>query len=124
VLLVRSAHLWHDIVRSSGLRLDPRYRRSPSLSRLVLSWRDADDQDHLSPGQPQRARSGHSRPRRGCITSFFQSAQKFKSRYATFGFSDEANLDKDAMWPVALALKELTAAEEKRIGALVRKAVR
>src|SRR5881275_164665 len=60
----------------------------------------------------------------GKVVCYFQSAQKFKSRYATFGFSDKANLDKGAMWPVAFALKELTAAEEKKIGALVRKAVR
>ena len=59
----------------------------------------------------------------GKVVCFFQSAQKFKSRYATFGFSDEANLDEGAMWPTAFALKELTAAEEARIGALVRKAV-
>jgi uncharacterized protein YdhG (YjbR/CyaY superfamily) len=59
----------------------------------------------------------------GKIVCFFQSAQKFKSRYATFGFSDAANLDEGAMWPTAFALKELTAAEEARIGALVKKAV-
>ncbi len=59
----------------------------------------------------------------GKIVCFFQSAQKFKSRYATFGFSDEANLDEGAMWPVGFALKELTDAEEARIGALVKKAV-
>ena len=59
----------------------------------------------------------------GKVVCFFQSAQKFKSRYATLGFSDEANLDEDAMWPTSFALKELTAAEEARIGALVKKAV-
>ena len=59
----------------------------------------------------------------GKVVCFFQSAQKFKTRYATFGFSDVANLDEDGMWPVAFALKELTAAEEARIGALVKKAV-
>src|SRR5947208_10290523 len=53
---------------------------------------------------------------------FFQSAQKFKTRYATLGFMHEANLDEGAMWPTAFALKELTAAEEARIGALVKKA--
>jgi hypothetical protein len=57
------------------------------------------------------------------VVCFFQSAQKFKARYATFGFSDEANLDEGAMWPTAFALKELTAAEEARIAALVKKAV-
>jgi uncharacterized protein YdhG (YjbR/CyaY superfamily) len=60
----------------------------------------------------------------GKVVCFFQSAEKFKARYATFGFSDEANLDQGVMWPTAFALKELTAAEEKRIGALVKKAAR
>jgi uncharacterized protein YdhG (YjbR/CyaY superfamily) len=59
----------------------------------------------------------------GKVVCFFQSAQKFKTRYATLGFSDEANLDEGALWPVAYALKDLTAAEEARIGALVKKAV-
>jgi uncharacterized protein YdhG (YjbR/CyaY superfamily) len=59
----------------------------------------------------------------GKVVCFFQSADKFKSRYATFGFSDKANLDKGAIWPTSFALKELTAAEEKKIGALVKKAV-
>jgi uncharacterized protein YdhG (YjbR/CyaY superfamily) len=59
----------------------------------------------------------------GKVVCFFQSAQKFKTRYATFGFSDAANLDEGAMWPVAFALKKLAAAEEARIGALVKKAV-
>jgi uncharacterized protein YdhG (YjbR/CyaY superfamily) len=58
----------------------------------------------------------------GKVVCFFQSADKFKSRYATFGFSDKANLDKGAMWPTSFALKELTAAEEKKIGALLKKA--
>ena len=59
----------------------------------------------------------------GKVVCFFQSAQKFKARYATFGFSDKANLDEGAMWPTSFALKGLTAAEEKKIGALVKKAV-
>ena len=59
----------------------------------------------------------------GKVVCFFQSAEKFKSRYATFGFSDEANLDDGTMWPTSFALKELTAADEARIGALVKKAV-
>ena len=59
----------------------------------------------------------------GKIVCFFQPAQKFKSRYATLGFNDAANLDEGAMWPVAYALTELTAADEARIGALVKKAV-
>jgi uncharacterized protein YdhG (YjbR/CyaY superfamily) len=67
-------------------------------------------------GMPAYARDGK-------VVCFFQSAQKFKTRYATLGFMHEANLDDGAMWPTAFALKELTAAEEARIGALVKKAV-
>jgi len=59
----------------------------------------------------------------GKVVCFFQSAQKFKTRYATLGFSDKANLDEGHMWPTAFALEELTAAEEARIGGLVRKAM-
>jgi hypothetical protein len=67
-------------------------------------------------GMPAYARDGK-------VVCFFQSAQKFKTRYATFGFSDKANLDEGVMWPTAFALKELTTAEEAKIGALVKKAV-
>jgi uncharacterized protein YdhG (YjbR/CyaY superfamily) len=67
-------------------------------------------------GMPAYARDGK-------IVCFFQSAQKFNARYATLGFNDTANLDDGAMWPTSFALKELTAAEEKRIVALVKKAV-
>src|SRR6266545_4723394 len=67
-------------------------------------------------GMPAYAKAGK-------VVCFFQSAQKFKTRYATFGFSDKANLDEGAMWPTAFALKELTADVEVRIGALVKKAV-
>jgi uncharacterized protein YdhG (YjbR/CyaY superfamily) len=59
----------------------------------------------------------------GKVVCFFQSAQKFKSRYATLGFSDRANLDDGAMWPTSFALKKLTAADEKKIRALVKQAV-
>ncbi|PYP09103.1 MAG: hypothetical protein DMD59_10065 [Gemmatimonadetes bacterium] len=59
----------------------------------------------------------------GKVVCFFQSAQKFKTRYATFGFSDKANLDDGALWPVAFALKELTAAAEAKISALVKQAL-
>jgi uncharacterized protein YdhG (YjbR/CyaY superfamily) len=79
-----------------------------------------DSAPDLSPrtwyGMPAYAKDGK-------VVCFFQSAQKFKSRYATFGFSDTANLDEGAMWPTAFALKELTAAEEARIVALVKRAV-
>ena len=67
-------------------------------------------------GMPAYAKDGKA-------VCFFQSAHKFKARYATFGFSDEANLDEGGMWPTSFALKELTAAEEARIVALVKKAV-
>ena len=67
-------------------------------------------------GMPAYARDGN-------VVCWFQSAQKFKSRYATLGFGDKANLDEGELWPVAYALKELTAAEEARISALVKKAV-
>ncbi len=67
-------------------------------------------------GMPAYARDGK-------VVCFFQAAQKFNTRYATFGFSDEANLDEGTMWPTAFALKELTAADEARIGELVKQAV-
>ena len=60
----------------------------------------------------------------GKVVCFFKGAGKFDSRYATFGFNDVANLDNGAMWPTSFALTELTAAEEKKIAALVKKAVR
>jgi hypothetical protein len=66
-------------------------------------------------GMPAYARDGK-------IVCHFQAAQKFKTRYATLGFSDQANLDEGGVWPVAYALKDLTAADEARIGALVKKA--
>jgi uncharacterized protein YdhG (YjbR/CyaY superfamily) len=79
-----------------------------------------DNAPDLSPrtwyGMPAYAKDGK-------VVCFFQSAQKFKSRYATFGFSDEANLDKGEMWPTSFALRKLTAADEKKIVALVKKAV-
>jgi uncharacterized protein YdhG (YjbR/CyaY superfamily) len=84
----------HAIVKSSAPALSPR------------TWY----------GMPAYAKDGN-------VVCFFQSAHKFKARYATFGFSDKANLDDGTVWPVAFALKELTAADETRIGALVRKAV-
>jgi uncharacterized protein YdhG (YjbR/CyaY superfamily) len=84
----------HQIIRASAPELSPR----------------------LWYGMPAYSRNGK-------VVCFFQSAQKFKTRYATLGFMHEANLDDGAMWPTAFALKELTAAEEARIGALVKKAV-
>ena len=84
----------HALVRASAPALSPR------------TWY----------GMPAYAKDGK-------VVCFFQSAQKFKSRYATFGFNDKANLDEGGMWPTAFALKELTAAEEAKIRALVKKAV-
>ncbi|MFH0246510.1 iron chaperone [Streptomyces sp. HK10] len=83
----------HDIVRTSAPNLTPR----------------------LWYGMPAYAKNGK-------VLCFFQSAQKFKSRYATLGFSDQAALDDGSMWPTAYALAELSAAEEERISALVRQA--
>jgi uncharacterized protein YdhG (YjbR/CyaY superfamily) len=60
----------------------------------------------------------------GKVVCYFQSAEKFKSRYATLGFSDQANLDNGALWPTSFALKELTPGDEARIAALVKKAMR
>ena len=84
----------HDIIKASAPVLSPR------------TWY----------GMPAYAREGK-------VVCFFQGAQKFKARYATLGFSDEANLDEGDMWPTSFALKELTAAEEARIAALVHQAV-
>ncbi len=85
----------HAIVRASAPELSPK------------TWY----------GMPAYARDGK-------VVCFFRSADKFKSRYATFGFNDAANLDDGAMWPTSFALTKLTAADEKKIAALVKKAVR
>src|SRR5688572_8071889 len=84
----------HEVVKASAPELSPK------------TWY----------GMPAYARDGK-------VVCFFQSAQKFNARYATLGFSDTANLDEGAMWPTSFALKELTATEEARIGALVKRAV-
>jgi uncharacterized protein YdhG (YjbR/CyaY superfamily) len=84
----------HEIVKASAPELSPR------------TWY----------GMPAYARDGK-------VVCFFQSAEKFNTRYATFSFSDKANLDEGAMWPTSFALKELTAVEEARIGELVKQAV-
>ena len=83
----------HEIVKASAPELSPK------------TWY----------GMPAYAKEGK-------VVCFFQSAEKFNARYATFGFSDKANLDEGAMWPTSFALKELTAAAEARIGALVKRA--
>jgi len=83
------------------------------------AMRERAREQNLSPrtwyGMPAYAKDGKA-------VCFFQSAEKFKSRYATLGFNDDANLDEGAMWPTSFALQRLTAAEEERIGALVKKA--
>ncbi len=84
----------HEVIKASAPALSPR----------------------LWYGMPAYAKDGK-------VLCFFQSAQKFKTRYATLGFSDQANLDEGAMWPTAFALTKLTAHDEARIGALVKKAV-
>ena len=83
----------HEIVKASAPALSPK------------TWY----------GMPAYARDGK-------VVCFFTSADKFKTRYATFGFSDDANLDEGAMWPTSFALTKLTAADEARIGVLVKKA--
>jgi len=115
-----------------GTRVDPADEESAVLAKIA-EMREPDramgkrlhaivkaSAPALSPrlwyGMPAYARDGK-------VVCFFQSAQKFKTRYATFGFSDKANLDEGALWPTAFALKELTAAAEASIGALVKKAV-
>jgi uncharacterized protein YdhG (YjbR/CyaY superfamily) len=85
----------HDIVKGSAPELSPR------------TWY----------GMPAYSKDGK-------VLCYFTPASKFKERYATFGFNEKANLDKGDMWPTSFALKKLTAAEEKKIGALVKKAVR
>ena|SRR5271157_1648336 len=84
----------HDIIKASAPALSPR----------------------LWYGMPAYARDGK-------VICFFRGGDKFKERYMTLGFNDEANLDEGHMWPIAFALKELTAAEEERIGTIVKKAV-
>jgi uncharacterized protein YdhG (YjbR/CyaY superfamily) len=95
----------------------PEPDRSMAMRLHVLIKASAPE---LSPrtwyGMPAYAKDGK-------VVCFFQSAQKFKTRYATLGFSDKANLDEGDLWPTAFALKELTAASEARIGELVRRAV-
>ncbi len=122
--------------KKAAARLGPRADKEDGESALLAKLAEMPEPDRalgerlhaiikanapaLSPrlwyGMPAYAKDGK-------VVCFFQSAQKFSTRYATLGFSDKANLDEGAMWPTAFALKELTAAEEARIGALVRKAV-
>jgi uncharacterized protein YdhG (YjbR/CyaY superfamily) len=104
-----------DVLAKIGEMAEPDRAMGKRLHAIIKASAPA-----LSPrlwyGMPAYAKDGK-------VLCFFQSAQKFKTRYATLGFSDAANLDEGALWPVAFALKELTAAEEAKIGALVKKAV-
>ena len=105
----------HDVLAKIAEMPEPDRAMAERLHAIIKASAPA-----LSPrlwyGMPAYAKDGK-------VVCFFQSAQKFNTRYATFGFSDEANLDEGAMWPTAFALEKLTAAEEARIGALVKKAV-
>jgi uncharacterized protein YdhG (YjbR/CyaY superfamily) len=103
-----------DVLEKIGEMPEPDRTMAERLHALIKASAPV-----LSPktwyGMPAYAKDGK-------VVCFFQSAQKFKSRYATLGFSDAANLDEGAMWPTSFALKELTAADEKKISALVKKA--
>jgi uncharacterized protein YdhG (YjbR/CyaY superfamily) len=104
-----------DVLAQIHAMAEPDRSMAERLHALIMSTAPS-----LSPrtwyGMPAYARDGK-------VVCFFQSAQKFKSRYATLGFSDQATLDDGAMWPTAFALKALTAAEEAKIVALVKKAL-
>ena len=104
-----------DVLEKIAEMPEPDRAKAERLHAIVKASAPA-----LSPrtwyGMPAYAKDGK-------VVCFFQSAQKFKTRYATFGFSDKANLDDGVMWPTAFAVKELTDAEEARIGGLVKKAV-
>ena len=104
-----------DVLEKIAEMAEPDRAMAERLHALVKATAPA-----LSPrtwyGMPAYAKDGK-------VVCFFQSAQKFKTRYGTLGFSDKANLDEGAMWPTSYALKKLTAAEEKKIRALVKKAV-
>ena len=105
----------HDVLAKIAEMQGPDRAMAERLHAIIKASAPA-----LSPktwyGMPAYAKDGK-------VVCYFQSAQKFKTRYASFGFSDAANLDEGAMWPTAFALEKLTAAEEARIGALVKKAV-
>jgi len=111
----RKAEGESDLLAKIGEMPEPDRAMAKRLHAVIKSSAPA-----LSPttwyGMPAYAKDGK-------VVCFFQSAQKFKTRYATLGFSDRANLDEGNMWPNAFALTKLTAADEARIGALVRKAV-
>ncbi len=104
-----------DVLAKIAEMPEPDRARAERLHAIIKASAPA-----LSPrtwyGMPAYAKDGN-------VVCFLQPAQKFKTRYATLGFSDKANLDAGTVWPVAFALKELTAAAEARIGALMKKAV-
>jgi uncharacterized protein YdhG (YjbR/CyaY superfamily) len=106
----------HDVLAKIAEMPEPDRAMAERIHALVKASAPA-----LSPktwyGMPAYANEA------GKVVCFFQSADKFKARYATFGFNDDAHLDDGTMWPTAFALTHLTAADEARIGALVKKAV-
>jgi len=97
--------------------MPPKERAMAKRLHAIVSASAPDLMPRTWYGMPAYAKDGE-------VLCFFQSAAKFKTRYASFGFSDAANLDQGSMWPVTFALKELTPTEEKKIAALVKKAVR
>ncbi|MGE3783934.1 MAG: iron chaperone [Alphaproteobacteria bacterium] len=105
----------HDVLAKIAEMPEPDRSMAERLHALIKA-----SAPELSPrtwyGMPAYAKQGS-------VVCFFQSSQKFKTRYATLGFSDKANLDDGRMWPTAFALKELTAADEAKIAALVKQAV-
>jgi uncharacterized protein YdhG (YjbR/CyaY superfamily) len=111
----RDADLESEVLAKIAEMAEPDRAMAERLHAIIKASAPA-----LSPrtwyGMPAYAKDGK-------VVCFFRPAQKFRTRYATFGFSDKANLDEGTMWPTDFALKELTAADEARIGALVKRAV-
>jgi uncharacterized protein YdhG (YjbR/CyaY superfamily) len=106
-----------DAVRAAIAAMAPQDRAIAQRLHELIKTTAPDLSPKTWYGMPAYAKDGK-------VVCFFRNATKFKERYAMFGFNDTANLDDGSMWPVAFALKGLTAADEARIGALVKKAVR
>ena len=103
-------------MRAALAAMTPQDRASAERLHAIVKEGAPDLSPKTWYGMPAYAKDGK-------VVCFFRDAEKFKERYAMFGFNDSANLDEGAMWPIAFALKELTAADEKKIRALVKKAV-
>ncbi len=114
---LKTAAEGEDAVRAALAGMSPRDRAIGKRVHAIVKDAAPDLTPKTWYGMPAYARDGK-------VVCFFRDAGKFKERYAMLGFNDSAKLDQGAMWPVAFALKELTAAEEKKIRALVKKAVR